>query len=106
MVKCAVVVAPDSRAPPLAWMPAGIWIVYRVDGANAVAGVKIALSPECVQVPRTAGVMTGLGEPLLSGPLNSTMTGAAPLTWVLFAAGATDTSRSTAAFGSVRSGPV
>ena len=39
-------------------MPAGTSTVYRVDGANAVAGVKIALSPECVQVPRTAGWIT------------------------------------------------
>jgi hypothetical protein len=104
VVKCAVV-PPASLAPPRAWTPAGTVTVYRVDGRNAVAGVKIALSPECVQVPATAGSMTGFGEPALSGPLNSTMTGAAPFTPVLAVAGVTDITRSTAASGSVRSGP-
>src|ERR1700722_3387867 len=95
-----------SRAPPLARMLAGTSTVYRVDGANAVAGVKIALSPECLQVPGTAGWMTGLGEPFLSGPLTSTVTGAAPLTPARPVAGVTETSRRTGTSGSVRSGPV
>src|SRR5438045_3873867 len=61
-----------------------------VSGRNAVAGVNTSLPPfAVVQVPRTAGVMHGMGEPAASGAENVIFTGREPFTRCAASAGVT-----------------
>ncbi len=73
-----------ASSPPAAvrtpsW-PAGTCTVTWLAGLTGAAGRKVSAGPACCQLPGTAGLSVGIGEPAASGAENVMTTGLPPST--------------------------